>query len=183
MSFFREYTMDLVSKIRTVDDFPKPGIKFLDVTSILKNPNLFNQTIKALEKIAVDNDIQSIVGVDARGFIWAGALALRLYCPLFLARKPGKLPGQVVTEEYQTEYSIASLSMIQEDDIRGPVLVVDDILATGGTLGAVGKMLTKNWNIPASDQVHVTLVSLNFLPGYKNLAEAGYKVVALDVVN
>lgn len=183
MSFFRECAMNLVSKIRTVDDFPKPGIKFLDVTSILKDPELFNQTIKALEKIAVDNDIQSIVGVDARGFIWAGALASRLYCPLFLARKPGKLPGHVVTEEYQTEYSIASLSMIQYDGIRGPVLVVDDILATGGTLKAVGTMLTKYWNIPATDQIHATLVSLNFLPGYKSLTDIGYKVVALDSID
>jgi adenine phosphoribosyltransferase len=175
--------MDLVSKIRTVDDFPSPGIKFLDVTSILKDPVLFNQTVKALEKIAVDNDIQSIVGVDARGFIWAGALALRLYCPLFLARKPGKLPGQIVTEEYKTEYSIASLSMIQHDDIQGPVMVIDDILATGGTLNAVGKMLTKNWNIPAENQIHASLVSLNFLPGFQNLTDIGYKVFALDTVN
>lgn len=183
MSFFCEYAMDLVSKIRTVDNFPKPGIKFLDVTSILSNPSLFNQTIKALEKIAVDNNIQSIVGVDARGFIWAGALASRLYCPLFLARKPGKLPGQVVTEEYQTEYSIASLSMSLYEDIVGPVMVIDDILATGGTLDAVGKMLTKQWNILPENQIHTTLISLNFLPGFKNLTDIGYKVIALDSVD
>jgi adenine phosphoribosyltransferase len=183
VSFYCEYAMDLVSKIRTVDDFPSPGIKFLDVTSILLDPGLFNQTIKALEKIAVNNNVQSIVGIDARGFVWAGAVASRLHCPLFLARKPGKLPGNIVTQEYQTEYSTASLSMIRQDNITGPVMVIDDILATGGTLSAVGSLLTKNWNIPASDQIHATLVSLDFLPGFKNLSQAGYKVVALDHLN
>lgn len=172
--------MDLLSKIRTVDDFPKPGIKFLDVTSILEDPTLFRQTIKWFVKTAVEHKIESIVGVDARGFVWASALAAELHVPLHLARKPGKLPGRVVTETYDTEYSTASLSMLADADIRGPVMVVDDILATGGTLTAVGRLLEQHWNVDAGQQVHAVLVELGFLPGAEKLKHLGYTVKSID---
>lgn len=183
MSFFHEYTMDLLSKIRTVDDFPKPGIKFLDVTSILEDPKLFRQTIKWFIKIAVEHKIESIVGVDARGFVWASVLASELQVPLYLARKPGKLPGRVVTETYDTEYSTASLSMLADADIKGPAMVVDDILATGGTLRAVSNLLTKHWNIPYQQQVHAVLVELGFLSGGSDLRSIGYSVRSIDTLN
>lgn len=175
--------MDLLSKIRTVDDFPKPGIKFLDVTSILEDPKLFRQTIKWFLKTAVEHKIESVVGVDARGFLWASVVAAELHVPLYLARKPGKLPGRVVTETYDTEYSTASLSMLADVDIRGPVMIVDDILATGGTLKAVGNLLSSNWNIDAGQQVHAVLVELGFLPGAKNLKDLGYTVKSIDCLD
>ena len=183
MSFFHECGMDLLSQIRTVDDFPKPGIKFLDVTSILEDPKLFRQTIKWFVKTAVEHKIESIVGVDARGFIWASVLASELQIPLYLARKPGKLPGRVVTETYDTEYSTASLSMLADADIKGPVMVVDDILATGGTLKAVGNLLTTHWNIVPSQQVHAVLVKLSFLSGAKDLTDTGYNLRSIDSLN
>jgi adenine phosphoribosyltransferase len=172
--------MDLKQIIRTVDDFPTPGVKFLDVTSILEDPVIFRRTVKQFEKIASKHNIESIVAVDARGFIWAGAVAASLCIPLYLARKPGKLPGAVVTKEYATEYSTASLSMIKDADIKGPVLVIDDILATGGTLQAVGELLREHWAIEPADQVHAVLVDLSFLPGYNKLTEQGYCVKALE---
>ena len=172
--------MDLKKTIRTVDDFPTPGVKFLDVTSILEDPVVFRRTVKKFEKIASNNNIESIVAVDARGFIWAGAVAASLCIPLYLARKPGKLPGTVVTKEYATEYSTASLSMLQDSNIQGPVMVVDDILATGGTLSAVGELLTEYWAIQPKDQVHAVLVNLSFLPGYQKLTTSGYHLEALE---
>jgi adenine phosphoribosyltransferase len=172
--------MDLKQVIRTVDDFPTPGVKFLDVTSILEDPVVFRKTVKKFEKIVSNNDIESIVAVDARGFIWAGAVAASLAIPLYLARKPGKLPGEVVTKEYATEYSTTSLSMIKGADIKGPVLVIDDILATGGTLQAVGELLTEHWAIQPQDQIHAVLVNLSFLPGYHRLTTLGYRVEALE---
>jgi adenine phosphoribosyltransferase len=171
--------MDLLSQVRTVKDFPSPGINFFDVTSILENPFLFSNTVRQIERIAVDNNVESIVAIDARGFIWASAVADRLKCPMFLARKPGKLPGEIVTKEYKTEYSTASLSMIKHHNIRGPVLVIDDILATGGTLSAVGSLLTEHWNISAKDQIHCVLIDLSFLPGRATLEQAGYKITSL----
>lgn len=166
--------MNLVEHIRTVMNFPSEGINFFDVTSILEKPYVFSYTIKQMEKIAVLHQIESIVAIDARGFIWGSVLASRLRTPLFLARKPGKLPGELVTKEYQTEYSTASLSMIKNHNIKGPVMIVDDILATGGTLKAVGELLTENWNIKPQDQIHCVLLELSFLHGRKLLEDCNF---------
>jgi adenine phosphoribosyltransferase len=171
--------MDLLSQVRTVQDFPSPGINFFDVTSILEKPMVFSYTIKQMQTIAAQNEIESIVAIDARGFIWASALADRLKCPLYLARKPGKLPGEVATKEYKTEYSTASLSMIKSHNIQGPVLVIDDILATGGTMNAVGSLLSEHWNIEPKNQIHCVLIELGFLPGRQVLEAAGYSVQSL----
>lgn len=168
--------MDLKQVIRTVDDFPKPGIKFLDVTSILENPEAFRRTVNWLIKLAADHEIESIVAIDARGFIWGGALSNEIRAPLYVARKPGKLPGNIVTQTYETEYSTASLSMLKDAEIKGPVLVIDDILATGGTLNAVGKLLEEEFGIPASNQVHAVIANLDFLPGKKFLTDNNYTV-------
>jgi len=168
--------MDLKNIIRTVDDFPKPGVKFLDVASILENPEAFKRTVNWLIKVAAVHEIESIVAIDARGFIWGGAVANELRCPLHLARKPGKLPGNVVTHTYDTEYSSASLSMLKDAKIRGPVLIIDDILATGGTLNAVGEILDQEFQIKAKDQVHAVIANLDFLPGKKFLIDKGYSV-------
>jgi len=168
--------MDLKNIIRTVDDFPKPGVKFLDVTSLLENPEAFKRTVNWLIKVAAVHKIESIVAIDARGFIWGGAVANELRCPLHLARKPGKLPGNVVTHTYNTEYSSASLSMLKDIKIQGPVLIIDDILATGGTLNAVGEMLDQEFQIKAKDQVHAVIANLDFLPGKKFLTDKGYSV-------
>jgi len=181
VSFFCEYSMDLKQVIRTVDDFPKPGIKFLDVTSILEDPTAFRKTINWLVKQSAIHNIDCIVAVDARGFIWGSALASEIQAPLYLARKPGKLPGNVVTKEYDTEYSTASLSMLKDGNIFGNVMVVDDILATGGTLNAVGELLTEHWNIKPNKQLHATLACLDFLPGKKMLESKKYKLAYMEL--
>jgi adenine phosphoribosyltransferase len=164
-----------------VDDFPKPGVKFLDVTSILEDPTAFRKTINWLVKQSAIHNIDCIVAVDARGFIWGSALASEIQAPLYLARKPGKLPGNVVTKEYDTEYSTASLSMLKDGNIFGNVMVVDDILATGGTLNAVGELLTEHWNIKPNKQLHATLACLDFLPGKKMLESKKYKLTYMEL--
>jgi len=168
--------MDLKQVIRTVDDFPKPGVKFLDVTSILENPEAFRRTVNWLIKLAAVHQIESVVAIDARGFVWGGAVANELRCPLHLARKPGKLPGNIVTNTYDTEYSTASLSMLKDVPIKGPVMVIDDILATGGTLNAVGQLLELEFQIKTENQIHAVIANLDFLPGKKFLIEQGYVV-------
>ncbi len=168
--------MDLKQIIRTVDDFPKPGVKFLDVTSILENPEAFRRTVNWFIKIAAIHQIESIVAIDARGFIWGGAIASELQIPLHLARKPGKLPGNVITQTYDTEYSTASLSMLKDVKVKGPVLVIDDILATGGTLNAVGQILESEFNIKPKNQIHTVIANLEFLSGKQFLTSKGYTV-------
>jgi len=180
VSFFCECSMDLKQVIRTVDDFPTPGVKFLDVTSILEDPAVSRKTVNWLVKQSAIHNIDCIVAVDARGFIWGSALASEIQAPLYLARKPGKLPGSVVTKEYTTEYSTASLSMLKDSNIFGNVMVVDDILATGGTLNAVGELLTEHWNIKPSKQLHATLACLDFLPGKKMLESKKYKLAYME---
>lgn len=175
--------MDIKDVIRTVQDFPKPGINFFDVTSILEHPEAFRRTINWLTKQSAIHSIDSIVGIDARGFIWASALAGEIQEPLFLARKPGKLPGDVYTKEYATEYSTASLSMLKSNQITGKVMVVDDLLATGGTMNAVGELLTEHWGIKPKDQLHVAIIGLGFLPGIKFLKSKKYKVECMAIYN
>jgi adenine phosphoribosyltransferase len=173
--------MDLKNIIRTVDNFPKPGIQFLDVTSILENPEAFRRTVNWFVKLAAIHQIESIVAIDARGFIWGGAIASELQIPLYLARKPGKLPGNVITQTYDTEYSTASLSMLKDGNIFGNVMVVDDILATGGTLNAVGELLTEHWDIKPNKQLHATLACLDFLPGKRMLESKKYKLAYMEL--
>ena len=168
--------IDIKQIIRTVPDFPKPGINFFDITSIFENPEAFKKTVRWLTKLIAKYDIQHIAAVDARGFVWGGAVAHNLMVPLHLARKPGKLPGDVVTREYALEYGSSSLSMLKSAPINGKVMVIDDLLATGGTLNAVGDLLVENWKIRPEQQVHAVIVELSFLQGKSKLEDLGYIV-------
>ena len=171
---------DLTKSIRTVNDFPKPGIKFLDVTSILENPEAFKYTVEQLRKICARNEVYTVVAIDARGFVWGGAVANDMRLVLNLARKPGKLPGEVVTKEYALEYGTASLSMLKNAPMQGKnIMIIDDILATGGTLNAVGELLTEHWGIAPENQIHTVIASLDFLPGKDFLKQKGYRVESL----
>lgn len=171
--------MNIKEKIKTVDNFPKQGVKFLDVTTILEDTEAFKYTVDWLASVVEMNAIKTIVAVDARGFIWGGAVASRTATPLILARKSSKLPGAVIEMEYDTEYSTSKLAMKIGSKISGPVLVIDDIIATGGTFGAVGEMLFDVWRIPRNDQIHAALVDLSFLGGKEKLLEQGYRVASL----
>ncbi len=171
--------MNIKEKIKTVNDFPKPGVKFLDITTLLEDPEVFDYTVKWFCDIAISNNIKSIVAVDARGFIWAGAVSNRTGIPLFLARKNGKLPGAVAVMQYDTEYSSSNISLQIGRPITGPVMVIDDVIATGGTLDAVGSLLDDVWKIRKIDQLHSGLVDLSFLGGKQNLLDKGYRVASL----
>ncbi|MEY2701370.1 MAG: adenine phosphoribosyltransferase [Pseudomonadota bacterium] len=130
--------MDAIrSIIRTVPDFPKPGIQFRDITPLLADPKLMLRTVEALVQPFMDADISAVAGMEARGFIF-GALAAQLLGAGFVPlRKPGKLPADVHRIDYDLEYGSASLEL-HRDAIApgGRVLIVDDLLATGGTAAA-----------------------------------------------
>jgi len=134
----------LKSSIRNVPDFPKPGIQFKDITPILQNPKLFGNVIDIFYDRYKNEKIDVIVGIESRGFIFAAPLALKLGCSLAIARKPGKLPYETVSAEYSLEYGVDTLELHTDAFNPGEkVLIMDDLLATGGTAKAAGKLVKK----------------------------------------
>ena len=133
---------ELIANIRTVPDYPKPGILFYDVTTLFKNAEALSTIVDMTYELYKDKGITKVVGVESRGFVLGSALAVKLGAGFVLARKPGKLPAEVVRESYAKEYGVDTVEMhldaIGEDDV---VLVHDDLLATGGTVGAVNRLV------------------------------------------
>jgi adenine phosphoribosyltransferase len=134
--------MDLASLIRNVPDFPKPGIQFKDITTLLLHPEAFRHIIDGWKERYADQNIAAIVGADARGFVFGGALAYAMDIPLVLARKKGKLPADVVSADYQLEYGTDTLEIHRDALKKGDrVVIIDDLLATGGTVFAICEMM------------------------------------------
>jgi len=137
--------IDKIGKsIRNVPDFPKPGIQFKDITTLLQNQEAFKETIETFYNIFKDEKLDVIVGIESRGFIFAAPLTLKLGCRFVLARKPGKLPGETVREEYDLEYGTDAIEIHTDAISKGDrTLIVDDLLATGGTAKATGSIVKK----------------------------------------
>ena len=130
--------------IRTIPDFPKSGIQFRDITTLLLDNDAFRQSINILYEEFRDSNIDVIVGVESRGFIFASPLSLELRCALAIARKPGKLPEKKISVEYDLEYGKDIIEMHHDAIKEGDrVLIVDDLLATGGTAKATGELVRK----------------------------------------
>ena len=134
----------LKSSIRNIPDYPKPGIQFKDITTLLQDKDAFEEAIKVFYNAFKDKEIDTVVGIESRGFIFAAPLALRLGCRFVLARKPGKLPSETIAEEYELEYGTDAIEMHTDAIGKGDkVLIVDDLLATGGTAKATGTVVQK----------------------------------------
>ncbi len=128
---------DLLAKIRTIPDFPKPGILFYDITTLFQDPEGLREAVDRLAAPWRDNPPDFIVGIDARGFILGSAMAYTLGAGLVLVRKKGKLPAQTITVEYELEYGMDELEIHKDAIPTGSTaLIVDDLLATGGTASA-----------------------------------------------
>ena len=158
----------LKSLIRNVPDFPKPGILFYDITTLLADGDGLRQSIDALADPYQDQGIDLVVGIESRGFIFGTAVADRLGVGFVPVRKPGKLPSTTVRVEYELEYGTDALEMHDDAVRKGQrVLVVDDLLATGGTAKAVVDLLTGRGAV-----LHALafLIELEFLPGREKLS-------------
>ena len=133
---------DLIS---TYKDFPKKGINFKDVLEIVQEPEVFNELILKMSSSEILKNSDAIISIDARGFIFGSAIALQSSKPMIVARKPGKLPGEIVTEKYDLEYGENTLS-IQKNSLKkyNSYVIVDDLLATGGTVDCVANLLIRN---------------------------------------
>lgn len=132
----------LDKNIRRIPDFPKPGILFYDITSVLVNPEAFKYVIDQMVSIYKDKKIDAVAGVESRGFIFAAPFAEKLGIPLVLIRKKGKLPGDTYECSYSLEYGSATVEVHKADIKKGQnILVVDDLIATGGTLAAAKNLI------------------------------------------
>jgi len=159
------------ARIRDVPDFPKPGIVFKDITPVLADAVLFRRVVEAFAERWQAERIGKVVGIEARGFLFAAPLAYALGAGLCVVRKPGKLPWRTVREVYQLEYGEDALEL--HVDSLGPgdrALVVDDVLATGGTAAAVGALVARQGAELAG---YSFLLELSFLHGARRLGEAG----------
>ena len=150
------------NSIRNIPDFPKPGIQFKDITTLLQNLDAFGETIDFFYNTFKNENIDVIVGIESRGFIFAAPLSLKLGCKFALARKPGKLPYNTISEEYELEYGTDAIEMHKDAIIDGDrVLIVDDLLATGGTANATGSLVKRLNGKIISYAFVIELVELN----------------------
>ena len=131
--------------ISSYKDFPKKGIDFKDVLEIIQEPEVFNELIIKMSSSQIIKKSEAIISIDARGFIFGSAIALQSSKPMIVARKPGKLPGELLTGKYNLEYGENSLS-IQKNSLKkyNSYAIVDDLLATGGTVECVANLLKRN---------------------------------------
>jgi adenine phosphoribosyltransferase len=163
--------------IRNVPDFPKPGIAFKDITPVLADPGLFSDTIELLTEGFKPGDVDAVVGIDARGFIFAAAAAVKLHAGFVPVRKKGKLPYQTHEQDYALEYGHATVA-IHVDALKpgARVLLIDDLLATGGTAAAAAELVGK---LGAKILEIGFLIELSFLNGREKLK--GYPIRSLVV--
>lgn len=167
--------MELKELIRSVSDFPKKGIMFRDITTLLKDEIGLSATLDKLYNLSKNKEITKVVGIESRGFILGGALAVKLGAGFVPIRKPGKLPAETISETYSLEYGSDKIEIhkdaIQKGDL---VLLHDDLLATGGTMEAACKLVEKL----GAKVVQISfLIELSFLNGREKLK--GYETHAL----
>ena len=167
--------MDFAAYIRDIEDFPKPGVTFKDITPLLKDPEALKKACDALLSFTTNMEIDKVVGVDSRGFIFAPMLAERLKAGFVPVRKKGKLPYKTVSESYELEYGSEILEIHTDAIEKGEkVLVHDDVLATGGTASAVCKLIE---NLGGEVVQCNFLIELTFLNGADKLKD--YQIEAL----
>jgi adenine phosphoribosyltransferase len=160
--------IDLVSLVRNVPDFPLPGIQFKDITTLIGNGPAFAEVIKTMADRYSGGAIDAVAGVESRGFIFSAPIALQLGVGLIPVRKPGKLPAETYQVEYALEYGTNTLEIHRDAVPQGArVLIVDDLLATGGTIGAACKLIEQAGGTVAE---LAFVIELGFLGGREKLA-------------
>lgn len=170
--------MDLKAHIRQIPDFPKPGILFYDISTLLAHPPAWKATIERMEALIAPWRPTVLAGIESRGFLVAAPLALAMGVGFVMVRKKGKLPGRTVPYTYALEYGSDTIE-VQEDAVANGarIVVVDDLLATGGTMAAAGELFTK---LGAEVVGAATIIELTFLKGRARLTIPYATLVAYD---
>ena len=173
--------LDLKKHIRDVEDFPIPGIKFRDITSLIESPDPFRKTCKELTKMTDSFNADQIVSIESRGFIFAGSVASDLLLPFVLARKPGKLPNETYIKSFDLEYGSTSIEIQKNTNIGSEdrVVIIDDLVATGGTAIACAEILTENFDVQKSNILILCIIDLPELGGSNLIKEQGYNIETL----
>ena len=166
--------MDLKDYIRSVPDYPKKGILFRDITTLIKNENAFNETINIIIERLKKYDFNKITAIESRGFIFASAVSYILKKPFILLRKKNKLPAERYSVDFELEYGTATIE-IHKDSIQknDKVVIIDDLIATGGTAEAAAKLIEMSGGVISN---FVFVINLFDLGGCNNLIKKGYKV-------
>ena len=170
--------LDLKKFIRTVNDFPIDGIVFRDITSLIETPEAFIKTCDELTKITKEFNAEIVASIESRGFIFAGTIARDLGLPFVLARKPGKLPNETFQKSFNLEYGRTSIEIQKNTNIsKGQkIVIVDDLVATGGTAIACAELLTENFNVRNEDILILSIIDLAGLGGSKLIKEKGFSI-------
>jgi len=166
--------MDLKVKIREIPNWPKPGVNFKDITTLLSDPEAFKEVINSLGEFFVGKNIDKVMSIDARGFLVAAPVAYKIGAGLIIARKPGKLPFSTIKQEYTLEYANNIIEMHNDAIVKGEkVVLIDDLIATGGTAIAACDLVEKLGGTIAGIGA---IIDLPYLDGSKKLAERGYEI-------
>jgi len=172
---------NLKEYIRTVDDFPIDGIKFRDITSLIETPDAFVKTCNAMDELTKAFNPSVVVSIESRGFIFAGSISKDLALPFVLARKPGKLPNESYSKEFDLEYGRTSIEIQKNTSITSDdrIVIIDDLVATGGTAIACAELLTENFGVLNENILVLAVIDLPDLGGSKLIANQGYSVETL----
>ena len=170
--------IDLKKYIDTHPDFPKPGILFYDISSLMINKDIWQETINQFSTLVKKHNPEVLAGIESRGFIFASTIAFKLNCEVIMIRKKGKLPGQTISHTYKLEYGEDCLEIQKREDLKNKnVILIDDLLATGGTASAAIELLKKtSVNVSA----FLTLIELTNLKGRKNIAIQTESLLSFD---
>lgn len=174
-----KYNLDLKDSIRTVLDFPIPGIQFRDITSLIENPKYFNKALEDLTGLSFN--ATKIVGIESRGFVFGAPIARDLEVPFIMARKPGKLPNETHKRDFDLEYGSTSLEIQKNTDIvpEDKVVIIDDLIATGGTAIACADLVHECFDVPKENISILAVINLPTLKGSAIIEQHGYRVNTL----
>ena len=169
--------MDLKKYIRSIQDYPKKGILFRDITTLIKDNQAFKYTVDKMAEMIVDINFDKVIGIESRGFIFASAIAYKLSKPLILIRKKNKLPSEKYSEDFELEYGKATIE-IHKDSIKKneKVLIIDDLIATGGTAMAAARLVKKS---NGKIESFIFVINLFDLGGKDLLEKESYKALSL----
>ena len=172
---------DLKDSIRTVPDFPIPGIQFRDITSLIENPEAFNQSLLELTSLTMNFKATKLVGIESRGFVFGTPIARDLDLPFIMARKPGKLPNPTHKRDFNLEYGSTSLEIqkVTEINEHDKVVIVDDLIATGGTAIACADLVHECFDVPKENILILAVIDLPSLEGSAIIEKHGYSVNTL----
>ena len=169
--------MDLKEYIRSIQDYPKKGILFRDITTLIKNPEAFKYTNNKIIELSKKIEFDKVAAIESRGFVFASTLSYTLNKPFILLRKKNKLPAETHSVDFKLEYGEATIEVHKDSISKGEkILVVDDLIATGGTAEAAAKLIELSGGIVAG---FIFVINLFDLPGCKLLKDKGYKTDSL----